>query len=131
MRDETDRIAQAEPDSGGIRGPRATDRAGPPSLGQTRIDRGGSTVFDREQVWWIVPPGQRIRHAVTDRPGARPAGDVVPALCSAAVKIPYETYPPSREPRSRAITERCPECERQVADQLRRSADLVVSVWDS
>jgi hypothetical protein len=85
---------------------------------------------DREQVWWIVPAGQRLRHAITDRPGARPAGDVVLALCSASVKLPYETWPASKEPASRRITERCPECEEEVADQQQRT-DLVISTWDS
>lgn len=86
---------------------------------------------DHEQVWWIVPAGQRLRHAVTVRPGARPAGDTVPALCSATVKLPYETWPATKEPTSRRITERCAECEAQVADQQRRSKDLVISMWDS
>lgn len=86
---------------------------------------------DHERVWWIVPAGQRLRHAITERPGARPAGDTVRALCSAEVKIPYETWPPSKEPASRRITEHCSECETEVADQQRQSADLVVSTWDS
>ncbi len=86
---------------------------------------------DHDQVWWIVPAGQRLRHAITVRPGARPAGDAVRALCSAAVKIPHETWPASKEPNSRRITERCEECESAVADQLERDSDLVVSVWDS
>jgi hypothetical protein len=86
---------------------------------------------DREHVWWIVPAGQRLRHAITERPGARPAGDVVHALCSAEVKIPYETWPASKEPVSRRITDRCAECESQVADHQQRSGDLVVSIWDS
>ncbi|CAM00619.1 hypothetical protein A8924_1692 [Saccharopolyspora erythraea NRRL 2338] len=86
---------------------------------------------DRAQVWWIVPPGQRMRHAITESPGARPAGDRVPALCAAEVKIPYETWPASREPRSRAITDRCPECEQRVDERLELDADLVVRVWDS
>lgn len=86
---------------------------------------------DRERVWWIVPAGQRLRHAITERPGARPAGDTVQALCSAAVKIPYETWPPTKEPASRSITERCGECEAQVAAHQREIADLVVTTWDS
>jgi hypothetical protein len=86
---------------------------------------------DREQVWWIVPAGMRLRHAITDRPGARPAGDTVHALCSAAVKLPHETWPASKEPVSRHITDRCPECERKVADQQRHIDNLVISTWDS
>lgn len=86
---------------------------------------------DREHVWWIVPAGQRVRHAITERPGARPAGDVVHALCSSAVKLPAQTWPASKEPLSRRITERCPECELRVADQQQRTGDLVVTTWDS
>jgi hypothetical protein len=86
---------------------------------------------DREQVWWIVPAGQRMRHAITDRPGSRPAGDIVQALCMADVKLPYETWPASREPVTRRITDRCPECETKVLDQQERVRNLVVSTWDS
>ncbi|GAB3299271.1 hypothetical protein [Parasphingorhabdus pacifica] len=86
---------------------------------------------NHEQVWWIVPAGQRLRHAITVRPGARPAGDVVQALCDSPVKLPYGTWPASKEPNSRRITERCADCEVQVADEQQRSTDLVVSMWDS
>lgn len=86
---------------------------------------------DHDHVWWIVPAGQRLRHAITVRPGARPAGDIVQALCSNPVKLPYETWPASKEPSSRRITDRCADCEEQVASQLQRSKDLVVSTWDS
>ena len=86
---------------------------------------------DREQVWWIVPSGQRMRHAITERPGARPAGDVVQALCSAEVKIPYETWPATKEPTTRSITDRCPECESQVVSQQESGRNLVVTTWDS
>ena len=86
---------------------------------------------DREQVWWIVPAGQRMRHAISERPGARPAGDTVRALCSASVKIPYETWPAEREPATRGITERCVDCQTEVARQQERSGDLVVTTWDN
>jgi hypothetical protein len=87
--------------------------------------------FDREQVWWIVPPGQRQRHAISERPGARPGGDLVRALCAASVKIPYETWPATKEPASRSITDHCPACEQQVAEHRAHTEDLVVSTWDS
>ena len=68
---------------------------------------------DRHDAFWIVGVGTPHRHATTMRPGAVYSGQQVPALCSAAVKIPQAT-PLGREPGSRAITERCPECEREV-----------------
>jgi hypothetical protein len=86
---------------------------------------------DREHVWWIVPAGQRIRHAINERPGARPAGHAVRALCSDNVKLPSHTWPASKEPASRRITDRCPECESQVAHQQQHNGDLVVTTWDS
>lgn len=86
---------------------------------------------DREQVWWIVPAGKRVRHAIADRPGAKPAGASVQALCSASVKIPYETWPAEREPATRGITERCLDCQAQVSRQQERTRDLVVSTWDN
>lgn len=88
-------------------------------------------VLDREQVWWIVPAGQQIRHAITRRPGSRPAGDLVNALCSAAVKLPYETWPTSKEPASRSVTARCAECEAEVAARRERDEELIVVNWDS
>ncbi len=86
--------------------------------------------FDRDKVWWIVPAGQQIRHAITEHPGSRPAGDLVDALCSTPVKLPYDTWPMSREPVSRGITRRCSECETEVASR-REHADLKVATWDS
>lgn len=85
----------------------------------------------REQVWWIVPSGGQIRHAITNHPGSRPAGDLVTALCSAVVKLPYETWPASREPASRRVTARCSDCETQVTERQEQSEELVVSTWDS
>lgn len=105
--------------------------SGPPT--ETDSPR-GSPVFpepDRDRVWWIVPAGQRLRHAITARPGSRPAGDVVQALCCAEVKLPYETWPASKEPATRHITDLCPACEVEVLDQQQRTDNLVVSIWDS
>lgn len=87
-------------------------------------------LIDREQVWWIVPAGHQMRHAITARPGSRPSGDAVPALCSASVKLPYETWPLSSEPASRNITHRCRLCEEQLAELQRSSEDLLVTTWD-
>lgn len=86
--------------------------------------------FDRDKVWWIVPAGQQIRHAITEHPGSRPAGDLVNALCSASVKLPYDTWPMSKEPASRGITERCRECDAEVANR-QQTAELRVATWDS
>ena len=85
---------------------------------------------DHEQVWWIVPAGQRVRHAITQRPGSRPDGDVVTALCAEPVKLPYGTWPTSKEPASRKITERCAECTDALSGHPGRD-ELVVTVWDS
>lgn len=86
---------------------------------------------DREQVWWIVGTGERVRHAITVRPGARPAGDPVPALCDSTIKLPHETWPATKVPSSRKITDRCPVCEQRVAEELERDIDLVITTWDS
>ncbi len=86
--------------------------------------------LDREQVWWIVPAGQQIRHAITQRPGSRPSGYLVTALCSMAVKLPHETWPTSREPTSRAVTTHCSGCESVVAEHRERNEELVVANWE-
>ncbi|GAA3362402.1 MULTISPECIES: hypothetical protein [Saccharopolyspora] len=86
---------------------------------------------DQEHVWWIVGAGKRVRHAITVRPGARPAGDPVQTLCDATIKLPHETWPATKEPSSRRITERCAECEQAVDEQLARDGDLVVTTWDA
>lgn len=86
---------------------------------------------DREHVWWIVGAGERVRHAITVRPGARPAGDPVRTLCEATIKLPHETWPATREPSSRKITERCPVCEQRVSERLDADVDLVITTWDS
>lgn len=88
-------------------------------------------IVEHEQVWWIVPAGQRQRHAITDRPGARPAGDTVRALCTASVKLPYETWPTSKEPASLSISDRCEGCETVVTEHQQRGGELVISTWDS
>lgn len=86
--------------------------------------------FDRDKVWWIVPAGQQIRHAITEHPGSRPAGDLVDALCSTAVKLPYDTWPMSREPASRGITQRCADCTTELTNR-QQTTDLEVATWDS
>lgn len=63
-------------------------------------------------VFWIVPAAAAIRHGITEKPGAWPAGTAVPALCGKPVKIPCSSSPEMR-PRMQGITERCPECERE------------------
>ncbi|WP_295144397.1 hypothetical protein [Saccharopolyspora sp.] len=91
----------------------------------------GAVFPDREHVWWIVGAGERVRHAITVRPGARPAGDPVVALCATTIKLPHETWPASKEPSSRRITERCPDCEQRVDEELARDDELMITNWDS
>jgi hypothetical protein len=68
-------------------------------------------VFRRERtdVFWIVGSGFKIRHAMTTLPGSVYTGAWVPALCETWILIPTAT-PWPREPLSKTITERCPEC---------------------
>lgn len=68
---------------------------------------------DRPDVFWIVGAGQVERHATIMRPGAVYAGQCVPALCDVQVKIPQST-PLGREPQTKKVTRKCPECERAV-----------------
>lgn len=63
-------------------------------------------------VFWIVPAAAAIRHGITEKPGAWPAGTLVSALCGKPVKIPCSSSPAMR-PRMQGITERCPDCERE------------------
>ncbi|GAA0506406.1 hypothetical protein GCM10011581_42210 [Saccharopolyspora subtropica] len=83
-------------------------------------------VFDdeRQNVFWIVGSGMDRRHATTIRPGAVYAGQVISALCEQPLKIPQAT-PNGRMPRSKAVTDRCEECARLVAD-----ADFAETAWD-
>lgn len=64
---------------------------------------------ERTDVFWIVGSGFKIRHAMTTLPGSVYTGAWVPAICETWLLIPTAT-PWPREPLSKAITERCPEC---------------------
>jgi hypothetical protein len=75
-------------------------------------------------VFWIVPPGAKVRHGITDKPGAWPAGTLVTALCELPVKIPFAT-PASMTPRTWSVTERCADC---AAEYQRRGCPS--TVWD-
>lgn len=88
-------------------------------------------LFDGDQIWWIVPPGQQMRHAITEHPGAWPAGETVTALCSTPVKLPHDTWPLSREPASLGVTRRCSECAEELGARKRRDERIKVSNWDS
>ncbi|GAA4610850.1 hypothetical protein [Saccharopolyspora hordei] len=79
---------------------------------------------ERQDVFWIVGMGLTQRHATTMRPGAVYAGQVVPALCGAQLKVPQPT-PIGRDPRSKSITERCPDCAARIAE-----ADYAETTWD-
>ncbi|MEV0086484.1 hypothetical protein [Saccharopolyspora sp. NPDC050642] len=75
-------------------------------------------------VYWIVPPGSKVRHGITDKPGRWPAGTEVVALCRENVKIPWPTPWPAT-PRTASITAQCPEC---VAEYRLRGSPS--TVWD-
>ncbi|MGP4015111.1 zinc finger protein [Saccharopolyspora sp. 5N708] len=75
-------------------------------------------------VYWVVPPGGKVRHGITDKPGKWPAGTEVAALCGNDVKIPQPTPYPAT-PRSASITTQCPDC---VTEYRRR--DSPSTVWD-
>lgn len=79
---------------------------------------------DRQDVFWIVGTGQTERHATTTRPGAVYAGQCVPALCDAQLKIP-QTTPLGREPNTKKITDRCFECER-----ISAAENCAETTWD-
>lgn len=79
---------------------------------------------ERQDVFWIVGMGLTQRHATTMRPGAVYAGQVVPALCATELKIPQST-PIGRDPRSKSITDKCPDCAERIAE-----ADFAETVWD-
>ncbi|MEV0049696.1 hypothetical protein AB0H34_04255 [Saccharopolyspora shandongensis] len=75
-------------------------------------------------VYWIVPPGAKVRHGITDKPGRWPAGTGVAALCGETVKIPCPTPWPAT-PRTASITDQCTECVTEY--RLRGSPS---TVWD-
>lgn len=79
---------------------------------------------DRQDVFWIVGAGKTERHATTLRPGAVYAGQRVPVLCDVQVKIPQPT-PLGREPQTKNISDKCPDCERIAAAE-----NCVETTWD-
>ncbi|WP_433870540.1 hypothetical protein [Saccharopolyspora sp. CA-218241] len=79
---------------------------------------------ERQDVFWIVGVGADRRHATTMRPGAVYSGQWVPSLCDVWLKIPPAT-PGGREPKSRAITDRCEDCARKTAE-----GDFAHTIWD-
>lgn len=59
--------------------------------------------------WWVVGLRLFLRHATESRPGALPGGEWASTLCGTWIRIPFDT-PPPREPRTRGITQLCPQC---------------------
>lgn len=84
-----------------------------------------TSVGSGDVVCWIVPPMARLRHGITEKPGAWPAGTLVTALCGDQVKIPLSTPFGSGQPKTKSITERCPGC---VAEYESRGCPS--TVWD-
>ncbi|MGP4016783.1 hypothetical protein [Saccharopolyspora sp. 5N708] len=76
-----------------------------------------SDVFrdEGQDVFWIVGSGCIVRHATTLRPGAVYAGQQIPSLCDVRLKVPQPT-PSGREPSTKPITDKCPECARKATD---------------
>jgi hypothetical protein len=72
-------------------------------------DKAALEAMREDVVFWIVPPAASVRHGITDKPGAWPAGTFVSALCGRQVKIPVPSSADAR-PKSASITEQCPEC---------------------
>ncbi|CAM06313.1 hypothetical protein A8924_0140 [Saccharopolyspora erythraea NRRL 2338] len=79
---------------------------------------------DRHDVFWIVGSGLKLRHATKMRPGAAYSGQQVPTLCDDLIKVPQAT-PSGREPNSKSITERCPQC----SEEAERCGFSTIS-WD-
>lgn len=59
--------------------------------------------------YWVVGLRLFLRHATETRPGALPGGAWAPTLCGTGILVPFDT-PPDREPRTKGITEICPQC---------------------
>lgn len=76
-------------------------------------------------VYWVVSPMACLRHGITERPGAWPAGTVVTALCGDRVKIPWGTPFGCGSPQTMSVTEQCPGC---VAEYECRGCPS--TVWD-
>ncbi|MBE9374759.1 hypothetical protein IQ251_09905 [Saccharopolyspora sp. HNM0983] len=81
-------------------------------------------MFHDEDLFWIVGLGTDRRHATTIRPGAVYAGQWVPALCSAQLKIPQPT-PSGREPGSTSVRTLCEDCLQQA-----QNGDYTEVSWD-
>jgi hypothetical protein len=79
---------------------------------------------EQQDVFWIVGLGLTMRHATTLRPGAVYAGQWIPSLCDVQLKVPQST-PSGREPNSKPITDKCPECTQKATD-----ANFAEITWD-
>lgn len=77
-----------------------------------------------QEVFWIVGINSDQRHAMTNRPGAVYAGQTIPALCGAGIKIPQPT-PSGRAPRSKDVTARCTDCAHRADDAV-----FAHTTWD-
>lgn len=75
-------------------------------------------------LFWIVGLNAERRHATTLRPGAVYAGQSVPSLCRAWLKIPQPT-PSGREPGSKSVQALCEECLRHAQE-----GDYSETSWD-
>ncbi|EQD86704.1 hypothetical protein A8924_7099 [Saccharopolyspora erythraea NRRL 2338] len=74
--------------------------------------------------FWIVGVGEKVRHATDIRPGAAPAGDWIPTLCEVWIRVPFSTVI-GQEPKSKDVTERCPNCTEAVSQRKYRDIN-----WD-
>lgn len=83
----------------------------------------GAGVLASQFAYWIVPPGEKVRHATMLRPGAWIQGGEITVLCGRAMKAPYAT-PYGRKPRTAEVTGRCEDCQRGLVNAT--SAD-----WDA
>ena len=74
--------------------------------------------------YWIVGVGLTLRHATEFRPGTFPAGEWIPTLCGRWFKVPFST-PYGREPQSKSISDKCPQCTELVQNNEYSSTN-----WD-
>lgn len=77
-----------------------------------------------EDLFWIVGLGADRRHATTIRPGAVYAGQLVPSLCRAWLKIPQPT-PSGRDPGSKSVRTLCEDCLQHAQD-----GEYAETSWD-
>lgn len=63
---------------------------------------------DHQMIFWIASPGEEVRHATREQPGALVASSRLNALCGTKITVPLAT-PYGSEPRSK-ITARCGDC---------------------